>query len=82
MKCSESARTSVWPGSGPRISPANFSSSSAATAAVRAEVPVVKQIGWPVSASSAKKVWAVLVGRSRSSWRWRRMCRLLKLRTR
>ena len=32
---------------------------------------MVKQIGWPVSTSSAKKVWAVLVGRSRSSWRWR-----------
>ena len=65
VKCSESARTSAWPGSGSRISPANFSNSSAAAAAVRAEVPVVKQIGWPVSASSTKKVWAVLVGRSR-----------------
>ena len=35
---------------------ANFSSSSAAAAAVRAEVPVVKQTGWPVSTSSTKKV--------------------------
>ena len=65
MKCSESARTSVCPASGLRMSPANFSSSSAAAAAVRAEVPVVKQIGWPVSTSSTKKVWAVLMGRSR-----------------
>ena len=64
------------------MSPASFSSSSAAAAAVRAEVPVVKQTGWPVSASSTKKVWAVLTARSRPSLRWGRMCRLLKLRTR
>ena len=50
------ARASAWPALGSRMSLANFSSSSAAAAAVRAEVPVVKQIGWPVSASIAKKV--------------------------
>ena len=42
----------------------------------------MKQTGWWVSASSTKKVWATLVGRTVSSSRRRRICRLLKLRTR
>jgi hypothetical protein len=64
------------------MSPANFNSSWAASAAVHDAVPVVKQIGWPVSTSSAKNVWATLAGRCRSLLRWSRMCRLLELRMR
>ena len=49
----------------------------AATVAVRADVAVVKQTGWWVSASSTKNVWATLVGRSPSwprCWHmWRRL---------
>ncbi len=82
VKCSASASTRVCPGLVPRMSAASPSNSSAAAVAVREEVPVVKQTGWLVSASSTKKVCATLVGRAASSWRWRRMWRLLKLRTR
>ena len=44
------------PGLASRMSAANLSNSRAARSAVRAEVPVVKQMGWPVSTSSTKNV--------------------------
>ena len=50
----------------PRMSPANFHAVPRPLhpAAVRAEVPVAKQIGCPVSASIANKVLGGLGGRS------------------
>ena len=53
------------------------SNSGVAWVTVRAAVPLVKQTGWWLSVSRAKKVGAILMGSDWLSLRRRRICRWL-----
>ena len=58
---------------------AKRNNSGVASATVRAELALVKQIGWLDSASKPKKVWATLTALRRGSSRKRTIWRLLEL---